>query len=174
MGDSEVKKIFCPQCKEWYPETHFMGLPLDLRCNKCIPQDAAMTVYDEKAKLAGQTMAKIFDANDKAKTLKPVERMVTQAYDSWGGAAAFMEDWVTYVKEMAANPRTKPAAVSAMNKILALHAKVDRMKMEDDWKQMDDETLRSTLKLRMLELLSETAIEDGKKRGLDLLGGTSD
>lgn len=170
----EPKKIFCPQCKEWFPETHFMGLPLDLRCNKCIPQDAAMALYDQKAQLAGQTMAKIFDSAESAKSLKPVERMVSQAYDSWGGPAAFMEDWVQYVKEMAQNPRTKSAAVGAMNKILALHARVDRMKLEDDWKQMDDETLRATLKVKMLALMSEAAIEEGKKKGLDLLGGTND
>ena len=49
----EEKKAFCPQCKEWYPVTHFECLPLDLRCNKCIPQDTAMQLYDKRVQKAG-------------------------------------------------------------------------------------------------------------------------
>jgi hypothetical protein len=158
----EGSTLFCPQCKQHWPKTNFECLPLDLRCNRCIPADTAMQLYDKRVQQAGQKLAQILDASESNKGLRPVERMLSRGYEAWGGEAAFMEDGINWIKSLADNPRTRSLAVAAWGKILALHAKVDRMKLEDDWRQMDDETLRETLKMKILELGSE-AIEDQAK-----------
>jgi hypothetical protein len=171
---SEEKKHFCPQCKEWHPLTHFNGLPLELRCNKCVPVEAAMLLYDEKVKLAGQKFAQTLDAAGTARSLKPLERMVQQTYDAWGGSAAFCEDVVSWIKDLASTGRGKNAAVQAAMKLLTLHAKVDRMRLEDDWKAMDDATLRETLKLKMLQLFAEAQAESTKKGFIEGVAGGND
>jgi len=161
MADED--KLFCPQCKEWFPKTHFTCLPLDLRCNKCIPGEVAAVLYDQKVEKAGQVMSKIFDQNPANASLRPLERMINGAYDAWGGPGAFCNDVVKWMKDLGDTPRGKSAAVSAAMKLMALHAKVDRMRLEDDWKQMDDQTLRDTLKVKMMALMAEAQTEDAKK-----------
>lgn len=168
------KTRVCPQCGLEKAITTFECLPLDERCSHCIPADTARELYDKRVQQAGQKLAQILDANEASKGLKPLERMVSQAYDSWGGPAAFMEDGVTWIKDLAANPRTKAAAVQAWHKLLTLHAKVDRMKLEDDWKQMDDETLRANLQLKLMALLAETETDKAKKDTIDKLTGPLD
>ncbi len=169
---SEPETLFCPQCKEQRPTTSFECLPLDLRCNRCIPADTAMALYDARVQQAGQKISQILDASGAGANLAPVERMLSQAYDRWGGAGAFMEDVVGWIKDLAASGRGKGAAVNACMKMLALHAKVDRMKLEDDWRAMDDEQIRATLKVKMLALLSDGMLEDAKKSAVKgILGG---
>lgn len=161
--------MICPQCNRDLPETNFECLPIDARCDRCIPQEKAMQMYDQRVQKAGTKLAKILDAAGSGKGLRPLERMVTQCYDAWGGSAAFCEDVVQWIKEMSMQGRGKGMAINAAMKLLALHAKVDRMKLEDDWKQMDDATIRDTLKLRLMELMAEAAEESGKKEALDYL-----
>jgi len=158
MSDSE--KLQCPGCLAWKPVIEFDGLPVgEKRCQACVPVDQAMRIQDLRVKKAGQVIAKLFDANEAGKGLRPLEQMVSQGYDAWGGPVAFMEDVVTWIKDMGDHPKTKPQAVQAALKLLGFHAKVDRMKLEDDWKQMDDETLKATLIVRMTELLSGSTPE---------------
>lgn len=159
----------CPQCDKDLPTTSFECRPLDLRCNRCIPQDKALELYDQRVKQAGTKLSRILDASAGAKGLKPLERMVTQCYDAWGGSAAFCEDVVEWIKDLASQGRGKGAAVNAAMKLLALHGKVDRMKLEDDWKQMDDATIQASLKMRLRELMVEVELEDGKKDTMGLL-----
>jgi hypothetical protein len=173
MPMSELKTLMCPACKRVLPSTDFNYLPVDDRCSSCVPRDQAMALWDLKSKQAGQTMARILDSTDSYKTLKPLERMVSLAYDAWGGEAAFMEDAVTWIKELSEHPKTKGQAVNALMKLLALHAKVDRMKFEDDWKHMDDQQLRDTLKMRMMALFAEASIEQAKEQGKNELLGNA-
>jgi len=164
----------CPQCKSRRPLSAFEGLPVDARCNSCVTTGEAMQIYDQRVQMAGQKLSRILDANQAGKQLKPLERMISQCYDAWGGPAAFCEDVVGWIKDLADQGRGKGAAVNAATKLLALHAKVDRMKLEDDWKQMDDATIRDTLKLRLMELMAEAAEESGKKDALSYLLGQED
>jgi hypothetical protein len=162
----------CPQCKKELPLTSFRGLPLDQRCDDCIPEDVKWSLYDKRVQEAGQTVASILDASEHGMSLKPLERMVTLAYDAFGGPNVFMENVAQWMKDLSATPKGKGAALNAAMKILNLHAKVDRMKLEDDWKQMDDTTLRATLKIKLMALLSEAQTEQAKKIAKDqLLGG---
>ncbi len=133
-----------------------------------------MGLYDRRVQEAGHTVAQILDANEHGISLKPLERMVNLAYDSWGGPNAFMVDVVQWIKDLSATPRGKAAALSNAMKILNLHAKVDRMKLEDDWKQMDDTTLRATLKIKLMALLSEAQTDEAKKKAKEHLLGTDD
>lgn len=164
----------CTGCRKELPATSFAGLPLDTRCRDCIPPDTAMEIYDKRVQEAGHTVAQILDANEHGMSLKPLERMVNLAYDSWGGPNAFMTDVVQWIKDMAVNPKGKATALSNAMKILNLHAKVDRMKLEDNWKTMDDDTLRATLKIKLMALLAEAQTDEGKKRAKDHLLGDDD
>lgn len=165
----------CPSCKKELPSVEFTGLPLDQRCRSCIPPEAAMSLYDKRVQEAGHTVAQILDANEHGMSLKPLERMVNLAYDSWGGPNAFMTDVVQWIKDLSVTPKGKSSALSNAMKILNLHAKVDRMKLEDNWKQMDDDTLRATLKIKLMALLTEAQVDDAKRKAKDhLLGETDD
>lgn len=168
------EQLLCPTCGQWKDLSHFSGLPVDKRCLDCVPTDEAARIWDLRVAKAGQTFAQLMDASGKGSSLKPLERMVSGAYDAWGGPQAFCEDIVTWIKELADTGRGKGSAINAAMKLLTLHAKVDRMKLEDDWKQMDDDTLRATLKLRMLELFAEAQSEQNKKQIKDEVLGIQD
>lgn len=159
----------CPQCQKDLPVTAFECLPLDLRCNRCIPMHQAMDLYDKRVQKAGHTLAQVLDQVGAATDLGPVERMLGRAYDSWGGEAAFMEDGVNWIKELADNPRSKGMAVSAWLKLLYLHSKVDRMKLEDDWKSMEEDQIKARLKEKMTAMFAEITLEDAKAKGMRLL-----
>ncbi len=161
----------CPQCKGTYPLTDFEGLPQDVRCNRCIPRDEALKLYDRKVQAAGQKLTQIMDSAQGAKSLKPVERLLSEAYDAWGGPGAFAGDVVGWIKDLAnmAGGKGKSAAVSASIKLLQLHARIDKMKVEDDWRKMDDATLRETIKIKMLALFAEATADDAKRDTLSLI-----
>lgn len=167
------EKLFCPQCKEWFPKLNFGCLPLDIRCNRCIPTDVAMKLHDDRIKEAGHVVAQLFDANEAGRTLAPLERMVSQAYDAWGGSTAFCEDVVCWIKDLAETGRGKGAAVSAALKLLTLHAKVDRMRLDEDFKKMDDESLKAAMKLRIMQLFAETQEETVKQKAMKKILGES-
>lgn len=168
------EQLHCPTCGQWKDKHHFGGIPVDKRCVDCVPPSEAAMIYDLRVEKAGQTFAQLMDANAKGGTLKPLERMVSGAYEAWGGPAAFCEDLVMWIKELADTGRGKGTAINAAMKLLTLHAKVDRMKLEDDWKQMDDDTLKATLKLRMLELFAEAQSEQNKKKVTSEVMGIAD
>lgn len=169
----EAKTNKCPQCKEDRPVAAFEHLPSDPRCDMCITTAEAMRLYDVNREKAGKALARVMDAVKAGKGLKPLERMVSQFYDAWGGSSAFTEDLATWIKDLASNPRSKGAAVQAAMKMLALHGRIDRMKFEDDWRQMDDASLRQNLKLKMAQLLAEVSDGDGKKTALEHLMGSA-
>lgn len=153
----------CPACKKEKEQAHFHGLPLDQRCVECIPTDTAMVLYDKRVQEAGQTVAAIFDANDQGVGLRPLETMVSLAYDAFGGPHVFMKNVVQWIEELGSNPRTKGAALTNAMKLLGLHAKVDRMRLDEDFKRMDDETLRATLKIKLMALATEAMADEAKK-----------
>lgn len=154
---SNDDQLFCPQCKTWFPKTSFSCLPLDLRCNKCIPQDAALKLYDDKLKFAGQQIGKLMDASDAGKGLKPLERMVDGIYDAWGGVNAFCQDAAEWCKDLAQKGR-KGQALQFMAKVLAIHGKVDKLKIEDDWNKMTKEEIKQRLALKMAAILAESKL----------------
>ncbi len=169
-----MPEIHCPACDKPWPSTDFECLPLDNRCRRCIPSDVAMRLYDKRVQQAGHTMAQILDANSHNVSLKPLETMVSLAYDCYGGPRAFMEDAMNWIKDLALTGRGKGVAVSHMMKLLQLHAKVDRMRLDEDFKRMDDETLRATIKMKMMALFAEAATEEGKKTAMKtILGETN-
>lgn len=172
---SEKETLFCPQCKQTLPKINFEQLPLDLRCRNCIPTQVAAVLYDERVKQAGQKLAQIFDGVESSKNLRPVERMIEGVYEAWGGPAIYCQDLVEYIKALTTGPKKNySAAVTAMGKLLALHAKVDRMKMEDDWKHMEEEQIRDRLKVKLAQLAAEVAFGEQKPEILKGLMGGND
>jgi len=161
----------CPACNKEKGQEHFHGMPLDLRCKDCIPADTAMLVYDKRVREAGQTVAAIFDANDQGVSVRPLETMVSLAYEAFGGPHIFMQNVVEWIKELGNNPRTKGVALVNAMKLLNLHAKVDRMRLDEDFKRMDDETLRATLKIKLMALASEAMADEAKKGAIQSILG---
>jgi len=165
----------CPACKKIKEQAHFHGLPLDQRCVECIPSDIAMVLYDKRVQEAGQTVAAIFDASDQGVSLRPLETMVALAYDAFGGPHIFMRNVVQWIEELSTNPRTKGIALTNAMKLLGLHAKVDRMRLDEDFKRMDDETLRATLKIKLMALATEAMADEAKAKAIkNVLGGDDD
>lgn len=163
----------CPACKKDKGPEHFHGLPLDVRCKDCIPPDTAMAIYDKRVQEAGHTLSKILDANEQGISVKPLERMVSLAYESWGGPNVFMKDVVTWIQELGNNPKTKGVALVNAMKLLNLHAKVDRMRLDEDFKRMDDDTLRESIKLKIMALFAEASNEEAKAKAMkSILGDT--
>lgn len=173
---TEPEKLFCPQCKEWKEKASFTLLPLDLRCQGCVAlsSDQAMELYDKKVELAGQKISQLLDGVEHARSLKPLERMLDMFYDQYGGGHVFMGDVVTWIKQIADKPGGKglSTAVAAAMKILQLHAKVDRMKIEEDWNQLSKEEIKTKLQLKMMAILAEAELPGVKKSAIKgLLGG---
>lgn len=162
------EKYQCPACKQFKELTHFSARPVDNRCDICLPPDQAMVAYDKKVQLAGNKWASMLSQAEKGTTLAPLERMLQAAYDEWGGTQSYVHDLVTWIKDLADCGKTN-AAVAHMMAMLKLHAKVDHMRLEDNWKQMDDATLKSTLQLKMMALMAEMDKESAKGETIDAL-----
>ncbi len=161
----------CPACQRERGTEFFHGIPLDQRCVECVPTGTAMELYDKRVIEAGQTVAAIFDANEAGVSVRPLETMITLAYDAFGGPHRFMKNVVQWIEELGANPKTKGVALVNAMKLLNLHAKVDRMRLDEDFKRMDDETLRATIKAKAMALAVEAMSDEAKKKAFkNILG----
>ncbi len=161
----------CSQCGEYKPLPHFSHLPLDHRCDVCLPPstEAAMVLYDKRVDLAQRKMAQIFDASERS-NLEPLERLVKGIYDAWGGPHAFSEDLANWIKNLAdAGDWNK--AVRAGLELLKIHGKVDKMKQEEEWQAMDDENVKEVLKLKLANMIANEMFEDQGKGIIDSLIG---
>lgn len=148
------EKYKCPGCQQFKDSSEFNCRPSDQRCNVCLPADVAMVAFERNAELAGKKVAAIFDKVETAKSLGPVERLIQAGYEQWGGEQQFMHDWVACVKNLM-DANKHHAAAQNMMSFLKLHAKVDHMRMEDDWRNMDDDKVEARLKQRMATLMAK-------------------
>jgi hypothetical protein len=167
---SDDKKIFCPQCKEWYDSTHFQCRPLDLRCDKCIPPEVRAILYDQRVQEAGKQVAAVVDAAGDARNLRPLERMIDGIYDAWGGPTALCEDAVSWAKDCAATGK-KGIALSFISKLLAIHAKVEKTRVEDDWNQLSKAEIKARLTLKLTAILAESEAPQVKKDAIKKILG---
>lgn len=171
MAD-EPEQVFCPACKTLRPKLDFECLPLDLRCKRCIPVDTAMELYDKRVQQAGQKIAQIVDSAGTARSLRPLERLLDGIYDSWGGVAVLCEDAVRWAKDMGENPRTKGQALKFITNLLAIHAKVEKTKIDDDWNQMSKDEIKAKLTLRLTEIMMQSEAPAAKQAAIkQILGG---
>lgn len=166
--DGKTRK--CSQCGEWKPLTRFSCLPLDKRCDTCLPPSdpVAMQLWDKRLDLAQRKVAQIFDASEKAGELEPLERQVKSIYDAWGGPDAFSQDVVEWIKRMADQGAYAKAVNAAIN-VMKIHGRIDKMKQEDDWKAMDDENVKAALKLKLANLVAESMLEEEGQGILNML-----
>lgn len=169
--EAEPKKVSCPQCKGWFPPTDFECLPFDVRCKRCVPVDVAYNLYDKRVQLAGQKVAQIVDAADGGKRLRPLERMIDGIYDAWGGPQALCEDAVSWAKDLAASGRGKGIALGFISKLLAIHAKVEKTKVEDDWNQLTEKEIKARLVLKLAALQAEFDAPQAKKDAIKKILG---
>lgn len=167
---SEDKKLFCPQCKEWYPVTHFNSLPLDLRCNKCLPIEATMALYDQKVALAGQKVAQVLDEAEVGRSLKPLARLVDGYYDAFGGANALCEAAAQWTKDLAATGK-KSQALSFVAKMMSIHAKVEKTQVEEDWNNLTKAEIKARLAMKMAAILAESEAPELKKAAIRKITG---
>lgn len=164
---------FCPGCKKKRASTSFEGLPLELRCNHCVDSDKMLQIKDLNIDLAGKKLGQVLDAAGKGMSLPPLETAVAGLYDVWGGPRGLFKDFYDWTQACAASKKYS-AAINAVVNILKLHAKVDRMKMEDDWKSMTDEQVRDKLKQKVSALIAEISVEDAKGEFRKKLEGGDD
>ncbi len=166
----DEKKIFCPQCKEWYPTSHFNSLPLDLRCNKCLPIQATMALYDQKVALAGQKVAQVLSEAEVGKSLTSLARMVEGFYDEYGGAVPLLHDAAQWVKDLAATGK-KDKALAFLAKLFAIHAKVERTQVEEDWNNLTRAEIESRLAVKMAAIMAKYEAPELKKQAINKITG---
>ena len=155
----------CSACLEVKPTTHFDCLPADPRCRDCLPVDVARAKSQELIDLAHRKLAQIFDANEKDAGLPALETMIKSAYGAWGGTHTFCQDIKAGYDALVAQKKYN-AAVNVQMGLMKLHARVDKMKQEDDWRQMDDDRLKESLQIQLMHLLAVAAL---KKEVTDLM-----
>lgn len=144
----------CPQCKERKPLTYFGHLPADNRCESCIPEDVAHSKSQELIDKAHRKLAQILDANEKAVGLPALEQMLHGVYSAWGGVSTFCHDIKEGHDALVAQKKYNQA-LNAQLGIMKLHARVDKMRQEDDWRQMDDDRLKESLQIQLMSLLAD-------------------
>ena len=175
MGDSGPVERFCPQCKQQRPLTDFEALPLDLRCKACIPVDQALVLYDKRVQQAGNKLSQVLESA-KATELRPLEQMLDGLYDAWGGAAPFCEDLVRWINEKAdeVGGKGRRVAIDSAIKLLQLHAKVDSLKIEEDWNQLSRDQIEERLRKKMMALWVEQNLPEEKANAIKHIMGGSD
>jgi hypothetical protein len=144
----------CYQCGERKPITHFNHLPADKRCATCIPTDVAHAKSQELIDLAHRKLAQILDANEKAVGLPALEQLIHGIYGAWGGVSTFCHDIKDSHDALVAQKKYHQA-LNAQLDVMKLHARVDKMRQEDDWRQMDDERLKESLQIQLMSLLAD-------------------
>jgi len=176
MGDSQVepeeKKLFCPQCKSWLPASCYNSLPLDLRCNKCLPLEASMAIYDQKVALAGQKVAQVIAKYGNGKSLEPLARIVDGFYDAYGGVDPLCEDLAQWVKELAATNK-KSQALSFVAKLMSIHAKVESNQVEENWNNLTKAEIEARLQLKMAAIMAKIETPEAKKEALRTITGSA-
>lgn len=167
---TDEKKLFCPQCKEWFPVSHFNSLPLDLRCNKCLPLEVSMVLYDQKVALAGQKVANLLDGAEIGRSLKPLARLIDGFYDACGGANAVSEMCAQWVKDLAATGK-KDKALAFVSKVMSIHAKVEKTQVEEDWNNLTKTEIKARLAIKMAAILAEADSPEMKKAAIRKITG---
>lgn len=172
MDTNENKQHFCPQCKEWQPLTHFNALPLDLRCSKCIPITAALALYEDKVKLAGQKVCQLVDAADECRSLRSLSGMLEDFYDAWGGRMSLTADAVEWCKDLGSTPRGKAHALSFLAKVLSIHSKVEKTKVDEDWNKLSKAEIKAKLTVLLTDILARSELPEAKQQAIQrLIGG---
>lgn len=149
-----TKTQVCPQCNERKPLTHFELLPADCRCTACVPLDVHRAKSQELVDRAQRKLAQILDANAKSAGLPALEQLINGLYGAWGGVNTFCHDIKDGFDALVAQKKYKQA-VDVQLGVLKLHARVDKMRQEDDWRQMDDDRLKESLQLQLMNLLAD-------------------
>ena len=167
---SEEKQIFCPQCKTWYPVSHFNSLPLDLRCNKCLPLEVSMAIYDQKVALAGQKVVQLLDAAESGSSLTSLSGIIGGIYDEFGGSHVVCQNVAQWVKDLAATGK-KSQALSFFNKLFSAHAKVERTQVEDDWNKLTKAEIETRLALKMASIMARHEMPAAKQEATKKITG---
>jgi hypothetical protein len=168
-NDRPLNRHTCQACKQQKPLDHFTALPFDHRCNVCLPPDTDIAVLrDKQADEARRRLAAVTDSVERHQSLEPVERLLMGIYGAFGGSHVFCEYLAGGIKQLYEIKKT-PQAVAASINLLRLNSKVDKLKAEDDWRQMDDATLKEALRMKSLGILAELAIDDAQKAALAIL-----
>lgn len=174
MGDSQIdpqeKQLFCPQCKTWLPVSCYNSLPLDLRCNKCLPLEASMAIYDQKKELAGQQISQVIAKYGQGKTLEPLAQFVDGFYDAYGGAEPLCHDLAQWVKDLAATGK-KPQALSFIAKLMSIHAKVESTQVEQDWNNLTKAEIEARLTLKMAAIMAKMEMPEARKEATRTITG---
>ncbi len=170
MSELPEKQMFCPQCKTWFPVSYFNSLPLDLRCNKCLPVEAAMDVYDQKVALAGQKLTKVLSDADIGKSLTSLSRMVEGFYDEYGGAQPLLHDAAQWVKDLAATGK-KTQALAFLAKLFSIHAKVERTQVDEDWNNLTRAEIESRLAIKMAAIMAKYEAPALKQQAINKITG---
>lgn len=174
MGDSQVnpeeKQLFCPQCKTWMPASCYNSIPLDLRCNKCIPLEASMAIHDQKVALAGQKVAQVIAKYGNGKTLEPLARIVDGFYDEYGGVEPLCKDLSQWVKDLAATGK-KSQALSFVAKLMSIHAKVEHNQVEENWNNLTKAEIEARLALKMAAIMAKMENPEAKKDAIRYIAG---
>jgi hypothetical protein len=144
----------CPACNEIKPLTHFEFLPADHRCTACVPVDVTSVNRQKLIDLAQRKLAQIFDANERAVGLPALEQLLNGIYGAWGGVNSFCHDIKDNYDSLVEQKKFNAAANVQLG-VMKLHARVDKMKLEDDWRTMDDDRLKESLQLQLMHLMAD-------------------
>ncbi len=125
-----------------------------------------MATYDANVQLAGKKWAAVVDKVGKTTGLGPVERMLQSYYTEWGGEEQFAHDLVQCHKNLIDTNKFHAAAQN-MAAMLKLHAKIDRDRMEDNWRQMDDASVDQNLQKKMIALMAKMEADKAKRETID-------
>jgi hypothetical protein len=160
------EKYQCPACQQFKDVTLFTARPVDERCDVCLPVDQAMVAMDKKVQLAHDKMAAIFDAVEKGQSLGPIERVLQAGYEAFGGEHQLMLKWAECVNNLMDTNKYHAAAQNIMS-FFKLHAKVDHMRMEDDWRNMDDAKVEATLQRKMKALMAKMERDEAETKTIE-------
>ena len=156
----------CPQCKKRKGVEKFECLPIDDRCNECVPEDRALMLADAREERAKRKFAQIIDSVNAPKDRAPaLESLLGGIFSTWGGANTFCHDLVHSLKSRLEERPGDREAIQAMLSIVKLAGRNDQMKAEDDFRQLTTAQLKVAM-LREMKALERLAIFNEAKPAL--------
>jgi len=158
-----IRSYNCPLCKRLLPATKFEHLPLDTRCNDCVPFREALELRDQLKEQATRDLAACLDLGGAASAPVPkLNELAGYLMEAWGGGRMFAHDWVADAKSIITKKPGTPASQNAFRAIGKIIGEASKQQSAEDLANMTTAELRERNRLLAVQIMLD-AIEADKR-----------
>lgn len=162
-----MSMIECSRCQMVWPAEKFPDVGDSTVCEHCLAGEDAEKA---KQKLIAKTRAlatKMMDVQEQEKLLPPLNTIVSQVYEEFGGPRAFAQRFHWMINELCERSVIPASAPALMLQFLKLHQAVETQNGQDDMRKLTDEQIRREQSMAMMQMVLDAANDPSKRAMLE-------